>query len=125
MDVAFVISPMPGLNIDISTENIAEVFLEQIHSLRNGKVREQALILCLKVLIENFIISRRSDPNGWKETKAILEDLSKGSNNPTFAEVAQRKQFEGAQWVSSCRKWNEMAKVHLTNENISHWFNSH
>lgn len=122
MDVAFIVSPMPGLDIDIGTEKIADVFLEQISGLRKGKLREQALIYCLKTLIETFIISRRSDPEGWKETQAILESLSRDSDNPTFAEMAQRKQFEGAQWVSSCKKWNEMAAIHLTNENIDFWF---
>lgn len=123
MDVVFLVSAMPGLNVDPSTDTMTSVFLDQIEELRSGKVREQALILCLRTLIENFIISRRSDPEGWKKTKAILESLSAENNNPTFAEMAERKQFEGAQWVSSCKKWNEMAKIHLTDENIERWFN--
>lgn len=123
IDVAFLVSSMPGLNADSSSEEMASTFIDQITELRNGKVREQALILCLKALIENLIISRRSDPDGWKTTKAMLEQLSKEKDNSTFAKMAERKEFEGAQWVSSCKKWNEMARVHLTDEKIDYWFN--
>lgn len=123
VDVAFLVSYMPGLEVDSSPDKISDDFIEQITAMRNGKAREQALILCLKALIETLIISRRSDPNGWKETKAMLEQLSKEKDNPMFAKMAERKEFEGAQWVSSCKKWNDMARLHLTDEKIDYWFN--
>ncbi|VVN45582.1 hypothetical protein [Pseudomonas fluorescens] len=123
IDVAFLVSSMPGLNVDSSSDNMASDFINQLSELRDGKIREQALIVCLKALIENLIISRRSDPDGWKKTKAMLKQLAKEKENPRFAEMAERKEFEGAQWVSSCKKWNEMARIHLTNEKIDYWFN--
>ncbi|MBY8939643.1 hypothetical protein HX787_26795 [Pseudomonas tolaasii] len=121
-DVAFLVSYMPGLDIDLGSDEIVTDFLGQIDKLREGKVREQALIVCLKALIENFIISKRIDPEGWKKRKAMLEQLSIEKDSQTFAKLAERKEFEGAQWVSSCKKWNEMAKNHLTDEKIDYWF---
>ncbi|MBO9509088.1 hypothetical protein [Thalassospira sp. A3_1] len=122
LDVVFLISPMPGLNIDIHSDQMVNEFMDQISQLRASKLREMALVFCLKTLIENNIISKRASAESWKEIKFMLNHLAEEKDNDTFAKMATRKEFEGAQWVNSCMKWKKMAAENLSPADIEHYY---
>ncbi|MBF9000553.1 hypothetical protein [Vibrio nitrifigilis] len=109
IDLAYIVaSCCPGfelIDLSLDSDNIPTEFIRIMSSVRGDIMREIGMILMLRGVIEYFIISRRSDPDGWKDNKNMMEELAIKTNSDNFRQKAQEMEFRGKQWLSSCEKW--------------------
>ncbi|NKI68069.1 hypothetical protein GN109_01445 [Collimonas pratensis] len=119
-DSAFLISSaMPGVTFAPMNPSMVEDFIDQVRQLNTSEEKEYGLILSLSILVENLLISKRRDPDGWKETRAKLEKLGKDESSEKFLQMAVEIELRGAQWVASCKKWEAMAALYLTDKALA------
>lgn len=122
-DVAFLVgTALPGSAIEIDADAIAELFVSEINRLNTSPRRGYGLALCLRTSVEHFIISRRSTAENWDTAKWSLQHLAERTGEETFREKAAEIDFKAAQWIASCKKWQEMAALHLTDESLNIYY---
>ncbi|WP_265214841.1 hypothetical protein [Herbaspirillum lusitanum] len=122
-DAAFLVGAlMPGIQIDTELEAIADSFVSGVRSLNHDSFKEYGLTLALKTLIEHQLINQRRSKTAGKEIKSTLERLAKQHSSETFKTQAEQAEFRAAQWVVSCKKWDDMAAKHLAADNLVDYY---
>ncbi len=104
-------SSSPGFDdLDLSTEldEISPTFVKHLEKSKASKMTEVGMALMLRSSVEFYFISRRSDSDGWQETKLMFENLAREKNSETFANSARQVEFKAKQWLVSCKKWNDL-----------------
>ncbi|WP_343742904.1 hypothetical protein [Herbaspirillum huttiense] len=123
LDVAALVgSMMPGMTIDLSSPSIEDSFRSQLDELKKGTMAEYGLVICLRALVEYAVVNKRRQKAGWRKNKELLEALGQQHDNDKFKDAAAQMELRGAQWVGSCKKWDDMAARYLTDENLSNFY---
>ena len=109
----------PGFEkLDVMAEcaELPNQFVEVISSCIGNAYKEVGMALTLRSSFELLFYKKRSDPDGWKETQAMMEELASTKESETFSRMANEVEFKAKQWVSTCEKWKELKKIYLTDD---------
>lgn len=114
----------PGFeDIDFSTDTdlVPDKFLKTLESCTSSRHQEVGMVLNLRANIEFFFINKHSSKPGWKNTERIMKELAATKDSDTFRDAADRVEFRGRQWISSCERWEEI-KPYLSDEYLDEYF---
>ncbi|MFC3025129.1 hypothetical protein ACFODT_15085 [Vibrio zhugei] len=110
------------LGISTETDLIPEKFIAPIDEALSHPATEVGMVLLLREAIPFYFISKRDDQSGWKESKAMMQELADKHDSETFQRSANSMDFRAKQWLSTCEKWNDI-KDCLTNEYLNQYSN--
>lgn len=96
------------LGLSTELEDIPKKFVFSLKECLENRQKEIGMVLLVRSAVEFFFIGKRSDPNSWKESEAILRKLAKEKGSETFEKSANEKQFQSQQWKATCEKWNQL-----------------
>jgi hypothetical protein len=121
-DIAgFVGAYCPGFgkgDFSMAIEVHPDLFIEAVRHYQDGGFGEIGATLSLRSFIQLIFIDKRSDRNGWKETKGLLESIAREEESEKFERIAREVTFNAEQWITSCDKWNKLIANDLSDQNI-------
>ena len=134
-DIAFLVGySIPYLPSDITfddTENLVDNLITLLNKHNSGDHKDVGFVILFKGLIEHLFISKRSRSEHWEDTISMQEKMLQNANvqsnesmKKTLTKMIEVLPKHQKNWIEICARWNEMASIALSDDNLDLWYKS-